>query len=321
VSAPPTNRSLARRLRACGLLLPAGALLLTCWILNVSRLGSRAEGCPEGCATETPGRDNELRLMSLNMLHGFPRFTQLGERLALIASEIERLDADIVCLQEVPWVPPMGGAAGYLAQRTGMNHVYVRANGNRRAILFEEGEAILSRYPLREVTFTELRPQAGFFEHRMALKAAVESPWGDVTVFVTHLTNGDPEVNRAQAESLMTFVDSDAHHLAIIAGDFNATEDSAQIQSISQRAEDAWRLVHGPEEGFTCCVDDLTSARTARLQKRIDYVFLVAAPKQDVRVSDAQVILNHPFETSAGRVWASDHAGLLVTLSTLGGLD
>jgi len=321
VSARPTERRLAPLFRRYGWLLPAGALLLTCWILNVSRSGSRAEGCPEGCATETPGRDGELRLMSLNMLHGFPRFSHLDERLAVIASEIERLDADIVCLQEVPWVPPMGGAAGYLAQRTGMNHVYVRANGNRRAILFEEGEAILSRYPLREVTFTELRPQADFFEHRIALKATAETPWGDVTVFVTHLTNGDPEVNRAQAESLMTFVDSAAHDLAIIAGDFNVTEDSPQIRFISQRAEDAWRLAHGPEDGFTCCVDDLTSATTAQLQKRIDYVFLLAAPSQGVAVSDCQAVLDRPFRTSSGWIWASDHAGLLVTLSTPGGLD
>jgi len=76
--------------------------------------------------------------------------------LDLIAQEIRRQDADIVCLQEVPWAPHIGSAAQYLAARTGLNHVYFRANGNRWTILFEEGEAILSRYPLRDVTFEEL---------------------------------------------------------------------------------------------------------------------------------------------------------------------
>jgi endonuclease/exonuclease/phosphatase family metal-dependent hydrolase len=78
------------------------------------------------------------------MLHGFPTFHRLGERLELIVDEARRLDADVVLLQEVPWTPAMGGVAEALAARLAMNHVYLRANGNRGAILFEEGEAILS---------------------------------------------------------------------------------------------------------------------------------------------------------------------------------
>ena len=309
------KRGLARSLRRYGWLFPAAALLLACWILNVSRPGNRVEGCPEGCVTANPRRDGPLRVMSINMLHGFPRFHHLPERLAVIAGEIERLDADIVCLQEVPWAPPVGSAARYLADRTGLNHAYLRANGNRWAILFEEGEAILSRYPLQEVTFMELRPRAGFFEHRMVLEVTVATPWGDVTVFVTHLTNGDPEVNRAQADSLITFVNSGVHDLAIIAGDFNATEDSPQIQFITQRAADIYRLANPQSEGLTCCVGDLTSGTTEPLEKRIDYLFLLADPQQEVRVADCQVVLDHPFRTAGGWLWASDHAGIFTSLT------
>lgn len=85
------------------------------------------------------------------MLHGFPRFSHLAERLAVFASGMERLDPDVVRLQEVAWVPPVGGAARYLAERTGVHHTYLRTNGRRLAIIFEEGEAILSRYPLAEL--------------------------------------------------------------------------------------------------------------------------------------------------------------------------
>jgi len=74
--------------------------------------------------------------MSLNVLHGHPRFEHLARRLDLIAAEIRRQDADIVCLQEVPWTRQLGGGAEYLAQRTGLNYLYLRANGNRWAILF-----------------------------------------------------------------------------------------------------------------------------------------------------------------------------------------
>jgi endonuclease/exonuclease/phosphatase family metal-dependent hydrolase len=321
VTTRPSERGLTRSLRRYGWLLPVGALLLTYWILNVSRPGKGVEGCFEGCATGGPRREGQLRVMSLNMLHGFPRFSHLGERLAVISNEIERLDADIVCLQEVPWAPTIGSAASYLAERTGLNHVYLRANGNRWAILFEEGEAILSRYPLRDVTFTELSPQAGFFEHRMVLEAIVTTPWGDASVFVTHLTNGDAEVNRAQAESLMAFVNSHGHHAAIIAGDFNATEDSPQIEFIGQRAEDVWRLANRQREGFTCCVDDLTSETPGQLENRIDYLFLLGGPDLGVGVSDCEVVLDQPVQTARGWIWASDHAGLLAALSVPGGQD
>jgi len=53
------------------------AAALTVWALNVSRVGDRVEGCPEGCAVAGERRDGSLRVISLNMLHGFPRFDRL----------------------------------------------------------------------------------------------------------------------------------------------------------------------------------------------------------------------------------------------------
>ena len=67
--------------------------LLAAWVLNTSTVG-RPEGCLEGCAQERERRDGPLRVMSLNILHGFPRFEHLPERLNLIADEIRRQDAD-----------------------------------------------------------------------------------------------------------------------------------------------------------------------------------------------------------------------------------
>jgi len=184
-------------------------VIVGAWVLSTSRPGSRVLGCPTGCAVprdSSPAAGKQstqtLKVMSLNMLHGFPRFEHLSDRLDLIAMEINRQEADIVCLQEVPWTVRLGNGARYLAEQTGMNHAYLRANGNRWAILFEEGEVILSRYPLLDLDSTELKPGARFLEHRVVLKATVDSPAGAVDVFVTHLTNGDPDVNRHQAQAL-----------------------------------------------------------------------------------------------------------------------
>jgi endonuclease/exonuclease/phosphatase family metal-dependent hydrolase len=290
------------------------SLLLAAWVLNASKAGVRPEGCSTGCSTAHERREGPLRVMSLNMLHGFPRFEHLSTRLDLIADQICRQDADIVCLQEVPWTWQLGSVAAYLAGRVGMNHQYLRANGNRRAILFEEGAATLSRYPLQGVTFGELQPRSGFFEHRVVLHAAAVAPWGDVDVFVTHLTHGDPEINRQQAASLLAFVQATGKGPAIVAGDLNAAPQSAQIESLTAHWVDAYHAANPNDSGATCCIDDLTAGPAEVLETRIDYLFVVPPAGQGVHVRECHRVLARPFRVADGWQWASDHVGLLAEI-------
>jgi endonuclease/exonuclease/phosphatase family metal-dependent hydrolase len=310
---PPGPHPARRPRRWLWLLLTALLLLIAGWVLSASRPGARAEGCLEGCATASPRIDGPLRVLSLNMLHGFPRFAHLSERLDLIAAEIQRLDPDIVCLQEVPW--HRGLAAKDLAERAGLNYLYLRANGNRWAILFEEGEAILSRYPLRDATPIELEASAGPFEHRVALQATAVTPWGDLRVVSTHLTNGDPAVNEAQASSLIGFVSpSESRAPAVVAGDFNAREDSPQIGALYAAGWiDTFRAAHPGDPGLTCCSDDLTDPDQL-LDKRIDYIFLVPGDAS-LQVAGSRVVFDRALPSDDGWLWPSDHAGLLTTLT------
>jgi endonuclease/exonuclease/phosphatase family metal-dependent hydrolase len=301
-------------LRRYGWLVLFLGLLLIMWLLNVSKAGTHPEGCLQGCSTAGERRDGPLRVMSLNVLHGYPKFERLSRRLDLIAHEIRRQDADIVCLQEVPWTRRLGSGAKYLSQRAGLNYLYLRANGNRRTILFEEGIVILSRYPLKDPTFVELEPQAGVFEHRVALHATATTRWGDVRVFVTHLTHGDPEINRKQAASLMAFVGATGSGPAIVAGDFNATEDSLQVRALTDKWVDTYRAANPGDEGWTCCIDNLARGPTEAMEERIDYVFLVPQAGQGYKVRSAQRVLDQPFQVSGGWQWASDHAGLLTAI-------
>jgi endonuclease/exonuclease/phosphatase family metal-dependent hydrolase len=294
------------------------------WVLSASRPGLRVNGCPTGCtpladSTHTAPQQQPaqtLKVMSLNMLHGFRRFEHLSDRLDLITAEIKKQEADIVCLQEVPWTLRLGNGARLLAERTGMNHVYLRANGSRWAILFEEGEAILSRYPLLNLSHVELRPRPGFFEHRVVLKATVATPSGDVDVFVSHLTNGDADINRSQAEALMEFVESSGQRPAIVAGDLNAMEDTPQIQAMSERWVDSYRAANPDDAGYTCCVSDLSSDPSEPLEKRIDYLFLVSEEEGSVRVQASQRVFGQPSPVAWGWQWASDHVGIMTTLHT-----
>jgi len=301
------------RIRA-GLLIALLALALAAvWLLNVSRPGGPVEGCPQGCAVPNERRAGPLRVMSLNMLHGHPDFEHLDARLEIIAGEIQRLDPDIVLLQEVPWRHQLGGtAAAYLAERSGLNYLYLRANGNRWAIFFEEGEAILSRYPLADPVYAELKPQAGVFEHRVVLGATALTPWGEVQLFVTHLTNGLAEVNQEQSATLLDFVAAYVTQPAIVAGDFNAQDDSPQIEALTQAWLDAYRTANPDDPGFTCCIDGLTQPAQT-LTKRIDYLFIV--PNNPIpRVVSAHRVFDQPFQGAEGWLWASDHVGLLVEI-------
>lgn len=297
--------------------------LLGIWVLHVSQVGTRVEGCPDDCVwssrspnpSRQPGR---LRVLSLNVLHGFPRFQYLEQRLDLIAAEIRRLDADAVFLQEVPW--HWGGAGRKLAEQTGLYFVYVRANGNRWALLFEEGEAILSRYPLRDASFVELQPQAGLFQHRVALQATASTPWGDVRLVSTHLTHDNPEANGAQARMLAGLLGPAGTRPGptILGGDLNALETSPQIQSLVSTEGglgwiDAYRQVHPGESAFTCCLDDLNAEPGQPLDKRIDYLFVISG-ESPVRVVDGQLVLQHPARLTNGWLWASDHLGLVAEL-------
>jgi endonuclease/exonuclease/phosphatase family metal-dependent hydrolase len=283
------------------------------WLFNVSRPGTRVEGCAEGCVEPASQDDETLRVMSLNVLHGFPRFERLRQRLDLIAGEIRRRQVDIACLQELPWTPHLGSAARYLARETGLNHLYLRANGNRWAILFEEGEAVLSRYPLRQVAFRELLPRAALFEHRVVLQATAVTPWGEVTLFVTHLTHGDPEVNRAQFASLKEVVARAGKRPSIVAGDMNATEDVLRVAAPGWA--DTYRVTHPDDQGYTCCVDDLSTRSGGTLTRRIDYLFL-ASGTEAVSIVDSQLVLDQPAQSNGEWLWASDHVGVLTTLST-----
>ena len=263
-------------------------------------------GCPIDCVIAS-SQTQPLRVISLNMLHSFPRFDHLDERMALIATEFDRLQPDIILLQEVPWTLKRGSSAAWLAEQLEMNFVYLRANGNRWTILFEEGVAILSQYPLMNIEFTELQPRAGFFEQRVALRAEVNTPWGRIPILVTHLTHGDDPINQRQLNSLIEFVEADKVEMAIIGGDFNALPDSEQMQDIQSVWIDTFAKSNPGDGGYTCCIGDLTQQNAAP-KKRIDYIFL-NQPVNSIVIVQSQRIFSKAFEIDSKFLWASDHIG------------
>lgn len=291
-------------------------ILLILLALNISIPGRTLEGCLGKCSTSIDPDPATLTVMSLNMLHGFPDFRDLGERLDQMADYFSLYNPDLILLQEVPWTSQYGNSARVLAEKLGLNYLYYRANGNRQAIYFEEGEAILSRYPLREPDSLELEPQAGFFEHRVALHGVIWAPQGKIDVFVTHLTNKKSDTNFLQANSLINFVDNSRAALKIIGGDFNASEGSDQILLLSENWVDAYRATNPGKPGFTCCYENRELAGEVQLDDRIDYVFVAGKEADRITIRKMDVLLPLQSEDGSG-YWFSDHAGLLLEIQVV----
>src|SRR5258708_18898901 len=123
-----------------------------------------------------------LRVATLNIWN---RFGPWDERLAAIRAGIEALAPDLIGLQEVVRRDPGEGdgldQAGAIAAGFGYGVAYSRAHDERWY-----GNAALSRWPIARSDVFEL-PRAGTDERRTLLYAAVDSPFGRVPFFVTHL--------------------------------------------------------------------------------------------------------------------------------------
>ena len=240
-------------------------------------------GCSNLDSTE-PG-SSELRILTYNVHHceGTDRKFDYDR----IAGIINDLRPDVAALQEID--VKTGRASGVdqaavLAELTGLNHTF------GRAIDYDSGRyglAILSRFPLRDVTNTALPTQPGS-EPRIALAARVEPDAGPAEIiFVdTHLCHRNDQVRKMQTTRLDEFVNSENDVPVILAGDFNARPLSEPMMVL---LESNWLDAVAP-------------------QSRIDYVLL--RKKDPWEVVEVRVV-DEPV--------ASDHDPVLVTLRWTGG--
>jgi len=129
--------------------------------------------------------------------------------------------ADLLLLQEVKQGPGQRQcSAEQLAAALGLHIAYSPAETG----ISDQGLAILSRFPLRDV---QVRPLQRYNLHfrsrsRMVLAATAESPWGPVRIFNTHL---DTRLNaNERLEQLEPVLRESAAFQGprIIGGDFNS---------------------------------------------------------------------------------------------------
>ncbi len=212
-----------------------------------------------------------ITVISANLWHDWPLHRRLTDRLETFAQLVEKENADILLLQEVARKNGLN-VDEWLAQRLGMAFVYSRSNGHR-AIGFEEGLAIFSRFPVSEPELRQLSNPSNPFVHRAVLGASIETPCGCLRAYSVHLGLG-PKDNYQQQEKLRQLLGESNHlNLALVGGDFNAHETSPQIQQTKQSWLDTFRHLHPAADGHTHTIRFPWGGVLKR--HRLDYIFLL----------------------------------------------
>lgn len=196
--------------------------------------------------------DQRFRFLQLNVRHGYPGFEHQSQRVAELARALESLDVDVVILQEAWRVRGHGALSDRLARELGFWSTYARANGSLRLLGFEEGSAVLSRFPIVAATRLHLSPRRHPFAHRIGLQVDLELRADEIYTFVgTHLASSAAEIAEAQAADLLAQLDE--QDLLLVAGDFNQDRDSPTLRQFQEA---------GFEEVLSAGVDHVLLAPT-----------------------------------------------------------
>ncbi|MGH7268239.1 MAG: endonuclease/exonuclease/phosphatase family protein, partial [Candidatus Rokuibacteriota bacterium] len=269
-----------------------------------------------------------LTYVSLNVLHGgmFSGLRgngqELERRLEMITAELRALAPDVVGLQEASVGRDRGHVARRLAEALGFRWVYSPALVGMlpfawmtrlasMAMNFEEGPAILSRFPIVAWEAHPLPRCNGAFDPRVLVRATLDTRWGPLTVGSTHTSRGFCEA--ARVRELIT-----AHRgplPVVLMGDFNAGPDSAPIRTLTEEAGlvDVFHAVNPAERGPTVWQHVFGPSPTVR--RRVDFIFMLPGTKVPGRVVSSRLVVNTPGRLPDGRpLWPSDHYGVLAEI-------
>jgi endonuclease/exonuclease/phosphatase family metal-dependent hydrolase len=222
------------------------------------------------------------------------RYGPWEARRPAIAATLARLDADVICLQEV-WDDGAACFAAELAEGLGFHHAF-GARLEVEGVRF--GNAVLSRWPIREHEVLPLPAPPGLDELRTCVRADIDGPRGALQVFSTHLNwrFDQSHVRQEQVRAICAFIAASRRgggqpFPPVLCGDFNADPDSDEVRMLTGRAatpvpklvfHDAWEVAGRASEssatGATWTNDNPYARLDLEPDRRIDYV-LAGWPK------------------------------------------
>jgi endonuclease/exonuclease/phosphatase family metal-dependent hydrolase len=249
-----------------------------------------------------------------------------SDRRVVLADGLRALDPDLAAFQEAirrdgyDQVTDLLGPGYHLAHQTRRE-----ADGS--------GISLASRWPLGQVHEVDLQvtPRTkGFLPVALVAEIEVPPPIGPL-LFINHKPNFQLHLEHErglQAVATASFVErlvAERGRHVVVAGDFDATPDSASLRFWRGRQglgdtsvcyRDAWEHIHGDEPGHTFTPETpLIAEGTWPLDRgrRIDYVLVRCAehgPSLDITACA------RTFDQPVDGVWGSDHFGVVADLAT-----
>jgi len=277
-----------------------------------------------------------LRAVTLNIWN---KSGPWAERLALIRKQVADLAPDVLGLQEVlrlvpdeqnpPPPTPENDQASEIAEGLGYQIAYGVAADYSGGLKF--GNALLTRHKILDSRTFRL-PGADSGETRSLLYSLLETPWGRLPVFVTHLNwklhHATVRLKQVVylAERIFVLAPVEADFLPpILMGDFNAVPASDEIRYLrgehvvdgrSVYFADAWEYADEGGAGHTYARDNAYARKAGEPSRRIDYIF-VRGPDKLGRgePSNVRLVFRDTATGAEGTVWASDHYGVMCDVS------
>ena len=246
-----------------------------------------------------------------------------------IAIEIETVDADVLCLQEV-WADNDADQAELLATSTGC---FVARTTNAEGVAHRFGNAVLSRWPILHHHTVVLPGSDGAPSHRSALFCQIDvpgaaHPWWIVS---THLEwrYSASLLRQRQLETIVKECERvrslAPDTIVVIGGDFNAVAESDEIRRLtglsapygeSMVFSDGWASVTD-DPGHTWSRANPHSSNAQWPRRRLDAVFVSwPRPKPTGNPIAAELFGLVPRPTGEGvaEIVPSDHYGVVVEL-------
>jgi endonuclease/exonuclease/phosphatase family metal-dependent hydrolase len=268
-----------------------------------------------------------VRVVTFNLLHGGPwsgligNGADLNERLELVVEQIAALRPDVVALQEASVGGKRGNVAERLGRALGIERIHAPTTSQvfgigwldrtiTSAIRFNEGPAVLSRFPIVGSEIVALPRCANRLFPRVLLRVEVRTPHGPLDFYSTHTSRDDCQLRR-----VAELVGARRGPLpAIVAGDFNTRENAdAYVELLGAGFVDAFRAVNPDAAGPTS--RQQVDAVRSTVSRRIDFVFVVPGANGAPRVRESRVVLDVPRRRADGTtLWPSDHYGVLAVI-------
>jgi len=283
------------------------------------------------CATpDAPPAPRPLRFVTFNVDHGglgselFGDDSDLEDRFTLATGELERLDADVIGLQEASQGWRRGDVARRFAGMLGYQYAFEGATQrlfgggilgflSATVLGFDEGPAVVSRWPIT-ATHTWDVDHCDIFYRRVLVCADVCTPWGPLRACSTHLSGSE-----CQAASVDEHLrENPADMPVVLMGDLNATEDSPALSLLRGRGfVDTFRAANPGLPGYTD--DQEMDVERATATERVDYVLVSAVAAPTDRVRSSRVVLDRPkFGEDGDVLWSSDHYAVLSDVDVFG---